>query len=1073
MQFKNRNIMRRTFGFLSCTAVALGGMLLGPAIASAVGTTKTPDDFVAASTPVTDFDFNGVAAGQTADIDGANGYKATIHGSAKLSTTNNDKDNTQGLFTGSDFWLSIADSAGKSPLKGLHAATISYDSRSNTDAGNQGWSVFAARDGSAQQYQREHYMGVLDTKTYVTMQRYNNSGSRNESGTAQAGGQTDAWKHVDLVITDESSEMYINGHLAATGSPDSVSGLASILGADGGVFQVGKGNWGSGEYYPGFIDNLRIYDSTKPAARQAVNNVAMPTTTSTNFTVPVSTNGVPITWTSDNTAISINAATGAATVTSPSSGPDAMVHLTATLSGHGLSDSKTYTITVPHLLSDTEKVAADLASAAIENANDMRTNFSVNTKGANGSTISWSIKTPGAAHPSIGTGPNDTSKTVTIQRPAAGESATTMTLTATATLNDVTKTKDYDVKVQPMPASQGKDQAYVWAFFTGEGVGGEKVSLAASKGNNALEWNTINNGTPIFTSTKGEQGLRDPFIMKSKDGDKFYMIATDLKISGRANAPGGAGGFMGAQVNGSKYIEIWESDDLVNWSNQRHVKVSSDLAGNTWAPEAYYDSAIGKYVVYWASNLYDSASQASRTKPTYNRMVYVTTDDFVNFSKPTTWIDVDRRGQDGSGSIDATVQKDGDTYYRVYKDEKTMSLRQEKSTDLLATVTGSYPDTASGPATNQWATVATQIGKGSLGYNGHFNGQGEGPSLFKANDGDVNGYQYYLFVDQPNYHHNQEGGNGPNHYVPFATHDISTGQWDGLSAKMPENNFPTNTDGGKPRHGTVLPVSRAQYQKVLERYAPAVAVKSVDAVSVTTTAGQNPTFKLPATVSLTHADNSQTTANVTWDDVKPADYAQAGTFKVQGVADDDSRMPVEASVTVTAPAQPSAPTLTLDGTGVADGKLKMKPGDETTLTVTYTASGSVAGKTVNWTSFDPTVVGFKQPLTRDTGSDSETLVALKVGTSTISAEVDGATTSLTVTVAAKDAQGPAPSEPVQNNNGHGSNGQPGNSNAQPAPAGKQPKKLSETGSSVTGVLAFMALCLGAAGSMLVARRRRS
>lgn len=32
---------------------------------------------------------------------------------------------------------------------------------------------------------------------------------------------------------------------------------------------------------------------------------------------------------------------------------------------------------------------------------------------------------------------------------------------------------------------------------------------------------------------------------------------------------------------------------------------------------------------------------------------------------------------------------------------------------------------------------------------------------------------------------------------------------------MPEVNFPTNSDGGKPRHGTVLPVTRAQYQKVL------------------------------------------------------------------------------------------------------------------------------------------------------------------------------------------------------------------------------------------------------------------
>lgn len=89
-------------------------------------------------------------------------------------------------------------------------------------------------------------------------------------------------------------------------------------------------------------------------------------------------------------------------------------------------------------------------------------------------------------------------------------------------------------------------------------MGGEKISLAASKGNNALDWNTLNEGTPLFTSTEGEQGLRDPFIMRSHDGDTFYMLATDLKISGRK------GSFSAAQYNGSLYIEVWESNDLVN-----------------------------------------------------------------------------------------------------------------------------------------------------------------------------------------------------------------------------------------------------------------------------------------------------------------------------------------------------------------------------------------------------------------------------------------------------------------------------------------------------------------------------
>src|SRR5690606_40785368 len=103
-------------------------------------------------------------------------------------------------------------------------------------------------------------------------------------------------------------------------------------------------------------------------------------------------------------------------------------------------------------------------------------------------------------------------------------------------------------------------------------------------------------GEPIFTSTQGTEGLRDPFIIRSHEGDKFYMLATDLKIAGLA------GGFATAQKSGSLGMEVWESTDLVNWSEQRHVQVSTPYAGNTWAPEAYWDDEINRYVVFWASS---------------------------------------------------------------------------------------------------------------------------------------------------------------------------------------------------------------------------------------------------------------------------------------------------------------------------------------------------------------------------------------------------------------------------------------------------------------------------------------
>ena len=60
-------------------------------------------------------------------------------------------------------------------------------------------------------------------------------------------------------------------------------------------------------------------------------------------------------------------------------------------------------------------------------------------------------------------------------------------------------------------------------------------------------------------------GLRDPFLIRSPEGDRFFLIATDLSI-------GRNGDWDRSQRTGSKYLEIWESTDLINWSEQRHVQ---------------------------------------------------------------------------------------------------------------------------------------------------------------------------------------------------------------------------------------------------------------------------------------------------------------------------------------------------------------------------------------------------------------------------------------------------------------------------------------------------------------------
>lgn len=306
----------------------------------------------------------------------------------------------------------------------------------------------------------------------------------------------------------------------------------------------------------------------------------------------------------------------------------------------------------------------------------------------------------------------------------------------------------------------------MFAYFTGNDVEGENIYFSASDGNDALTWQQLNEGQFVLTSTAGTEGLRDPFIIRSLDGGTFWILATDLSI--------GSGTSWDAAVrNGSRYLEIWESKDLVTWSAQRHVQVSPPTAGNTWAPEAYYDVGFAAYVVYWASSLYDE-EDSEHTGTSYHRMLYATTHDFSTFSEPRIWQDA------GTSRIDSSVIKVNETYYRFTKDEGAVTgctdIIQESSMNLLA-------------EPHDWQTVATCIGE-NAGL-----GAVEGPTSFKANPGDANGEKLYLFVDEYD-------GRG---YVPLETADIAAPDWQtSTSYSLPAS----------PRHGTVLPITAAELERL-------------------------------------------------------------------------------------------------------------------------------------------------------------------------------------------------------------------------------------------------------------------
>jgi beta-xylosidase len=390
------------------------------------------------------------------------------------------------------------------------------------------------------------------------------------------------------------------------------------------------------------------------------------------------------------------------------------------------------------------QVQAAVNSISVSNIEDVRGNLFLPAT-SDGMEVTWSSSDPSIITPDG-----------IVQRQGAEQ---LVNLTATIDADGVIRERTINAKVR-QAVQLDAFEGYAFAYFTGNSLAGEKIYLAASQGNNALSWTELNNKQPILTSTMGTKGLRDPFVIRSAEGDKFYLLATDLSI--------GSGTSWGDSVRkGSLYLEIWESNDLKTWSKQRHVKVSPPTAGNTWAPEAYYDTTLGSYVVFWASSLY-AESDTDHTGSTYHRMLYVTTRDFVTFSEPVVWQDA------GMSRIDSTVIQEGSTFYRFTKDEGASGtgcsdIIQERSSSLRATL-------------KSWTQVTACIGK-KAGTSAV-----EGPTVFKANPKDVNGQKFYLFVDE-------YGGRG---YIPLETADIANPNWKvSASYKLPTS----------PRHGTVIPVT--------------------------------------------------------------------------------------------------------------------------------------------------------------------------------------------------------------------------------------------------------------------------
>ena len=391
-----------------------------------------------------------------------------------------------------------------------------------------------------------------------------------------------------------------------------------------------------------------------------------------------------------------------------------------------------------------------------------------------------------------------------VTRPRPGAAPARVTLDACITAADGAVCRTFVLTIRPAVQLAPYTRYAMFNFARSNSQQGQQIYAAASVGNDPTQWVAVNGGKALLESTLGMHGVRDPSIVRSPEGDKFYLIATDLNVDATAH---GWRGWDWAQTDASRYIEVWESTDLHTWSAQRHVLVAPEEAGMTFAPEAIWDPSIGAYVVYWTSSMYphgthfsSDRNDANRRFPvTRNQTLYATTRDFVTFTPPQVM-----SGRPGHGTLDAVMIRDEEQgiYYRFVSDRISTGVGVTRyaadcpSEDI-------YQERAASvrAAPDQWTLVATCLTHRTMKTT-----YAEAPMIVEANGGDSRGKGYYLWADQK-WAGSPAGKPMEEQLSPYWSASLASGTWAPVKWKTPDYDLAL----GVIRHGHVSAITQAEH----------------------------------------------------------------------------------------------------------------------------------------------------------------------------------------------------------------------------------------------------------------------
>lgn len=305
-------------------------------------------------------------------------------------------------------------------------------------------------------------------------------------------------------------------------------------------------------------------------------------------------------------------------------------------------------------------------------------------------------------------------------------------------------------------------RAYLFVHFRERKTpDGEQVYFGLSR--DGFNWEMVNDGHPVLWSHQGEKGVRDCTIIRCEKDGKYRIFATDLSLAYNFRNKYHFD-WPTVSHNGSKYLTMWESEDLVNWSEQRLLPLGDEDFGCLWAPDVFYDPEKEDYVLHWSS---------SHTSNGFGNMGiwFSRTRDFKSFGVPKLLYQ-----KDDAGVIDSAIYTENGKYFLFLKSDHN----PERIILLQA-------DHAEGPYIRNEEFDRSMLAMEAGLY--------EGPTAVRFEDG-----RWCLFLD---YYGVPGAGQG---YVPFVADSMESGRFIRSDLQF---SFPYGY-----KHGTVIPITIEEYERI-------------------------------------------------------------------------------------------------------------------------------------------------------------------------------------------------------------------------------------------------------------------